>query len=92
MFKKKNLEDFLLICPESYRILMRNFGGKNSNSDIFYRCKLIVTVPVSGRFLICMIFYALMDLSHWWPITLSTAGTVAFLIAKVKNRLPQCQG
>jgi hypothetical protein len=30
-----------------------------------------------------MIFYALMDLSHWWPITLSTAGTVAFLIAKV---------
>jgi hypothetical protein len=30
-----------------------------------------------------MIFYALMDLSHWWPITLSTTGTVAFLIAKV---------
>ena len=37
----------------------------------------------AGRFLVCLSFYGLLDLSHWWPITVTTAGTVAFLIAKV---------
>jgi len=40
-------------------------------------------VMAASRFLICIIFYALLDLSHWWPITLTTTLTVAFLIAKV---------
>jgi len=35
------------------------------------------------RFLFCMLFYGLLDISHWWTITATTAGTVAFLIAKV---------
>lgn len=44
---------------------------------------LVRLISLHFRFLVCMIFYALMDLSHWWPIALSTTGTVAFLIAKV---------
>ena len=40
-------------------------------------------MAAAGRFLVCLSFYGLLDLSHWWPITVTTAGTVAFLIAKV---------
>jgi len=40
-------------------------------------------VAAAGRFLICLTFYGLLDLSHWWPITVTTASTVAFLVAKV---------
>ena len=35
------------------------------------------------RFLLFMIFYALLDISHWWVVTATTTGTVAFLVAKV---------
>jgi len=35
------------------------------------------------RFLLCMVFYGLLDVSHWWVIATTTTGTVAFLIAKV---------
>jgi len=35
------------------------------------------------RFAACIICYAIFGLRHWWPIALTTAGTSAFLIAKV---------
>ena len=37
----------------------------------------------SSRFLMLMLFYAVLGVSHWWVITATTAGTVAFLVAKV---------
>eukprot|EP00092_Neocalanus_flemingeri_P066212 GFUD01080632.1.p1 GENE.GFUD01080632.1~~GFUD01080632.1.p1 ORF type:complete len:584 (-),score=214.52 GFUD01080632.1:166-1821(-) len=40
-------------------------------------------VAAAGRFLICLTFYGLLDMSHWLPITVTTTSTVAFLIAKV---------
>jgi len=40
-------------------------------------------VVAAARFIVCLLFYGLLDLSHWWPITLTTTLTVAFLIAKV---------
>jgi len=40
-------------------------------------------MAAGARFLVCVSFYGLLDLSHWWPITVTTASTVAFLIAKV---------
>jgi len=40
-------------------------------------------MAASFRFLVCVSFYGVLDMSHWWPITVSTASTVAFLIAKV---------
>jgi len=40
-------------------------------------------MAAGGRFLVCLSFYGLLDMSHWWPITVTTAGTLAFLIAKV---------
>lgn len=40
-------------------------------------------VAASGRFMVLLSFYGVLDMSHWWPITVTTAGTVAFLIAKV---------
>lgn len=35
------------------------------------------------RFAACIICYAIFHIRHWWPIALTTAGTSAFLIAKV---------
>jgi len=35
------------------------------------------------RFTMCMIFYALMDISHWWVVVFTTVGTVGFLVPKV---------
>jgi len=37
----------------------------------------------SLRFAVCIVCYAAFHLRHWWPISLTTAGTSAFLIAKV---------
>ena len=35
------------------------------------------------RFVVCLSFYALISVSHWAPIAITTATTVAFLVAKV---------
>ena len=40
-------------------------------------------MAASVRFVVCVSFYGVLDMSHWWPITVTTAGTVAFLVAKV---------
>jgi len=40
-------------------------------------------VAAAGRFLICLLFYGILDVSHWWAITVTTTCTVVFLIAKV---------
>ena len=40
-------------------------------------------MAASVRFVVCVSFYGVLDMSHWWPITVTTAGTLAFLIAKV---------
>jgi hypothetical protein len=37
----------------------------------------------AGRFLLCLLIYGVMDISHWWAITMTTTSTVVFLIAKV---------
>ena len=36
-----------------------------------------------GRFALCIMFYAMFDFSHWWPLAVTTSGTVAFVVAKV---------
>ena len=35
------------------------------------------------RFTTSFIFYGILSISHWWVITLTTTGTVSFLVAKV---------
>ena len=40
-------------------------------------------VAAGGRFTFSLVFYGLLHISHWWVITLTTSGTVAFLVAKV---------
>lgn len=37
----------------------------------------------AARFTFSCIFYGIMSISHWWVITLTTTGTVSFLVAKV---------
>jgi len=40
-------------------------------------------VAAAGRFLLGLLVYGLLDISHWWAITVTTTCTVVFLIAKV---------
>merc|ERR1712013_898129 len=40
-------------------------------------------VASAGRFLLCLLIYGMLDISHWWAITVTTTCTVVFLIAKV---------
>ncbi len=35
------------------------------------------------RFVISILFYAILDINHWWPVALTTSGTTAFTLAKV---------
>jgi len=37
----------------------------------------------ASRFIFSGIFYGILSISHWWVITLTTTGTVSFLVAKV---------
>ncbi len=36
-----------------------------------------------ARFLINILFYAALDVNHWLPVSVTTAGTSAFTVAKV---------
>jgi len=40
-------------------------------------------LSAAGRFIFSLLFYGFFHLSHWWPITVTTTGTIGFLIAKV---------
>lgn len=41
-------------------------------------------VVVAGcRFIVCIAFFALADLNHWWPVVLTTVSTTVFVAAKV---------
>jgi len=88
---------FLLLCTFDLLFLSLLWiiailvTGKDLSSEIYQQVmeytihsSMFDCVCVSAcRFLLFMIFYALLDISHWWVVTATTTGTVAFLVAKV---------
>lgn len=44
-----------------------------------FDCVMVAAI----RFLMCISGYAILDISHWWVVATSTAGSVAFVVAKV---------
>lgn len=42
-----------------------------------------VVLLAAFRFILILLFYALLKISHWWVIAVTTAGSGAFIIAKV---------
>lgn len=64
----------------------RDLTGELTQQVIHYTITASMFDCVVGaafRFLLCLLFYGILDFSHWCIITTTTAGTVAFLIAKV---------
>ncbi|KAI9564628.1 hypothetical protein GHT06_008369 [Daphnia sinensis] len=42
-----------------------------------------IVMASAGRFVILLLFYALLCINHWWVIAITTAGSCGFLITKV---------
>ncbi|XP_045625227.1 stAR-related lipid transfer protein 3 isoform X2 [Procambarus clarkii] len=67
----------VLINKGEYKALVEEIIHYNIKSSIFD-----VVMVAASRFIILLLFYALLHINHWWMVAITTAGSCAFFICK----------
>ncbi|KAK7874335.1 hypothetical protein R5R35_007808 [Gryllus longicercus] len=68
----------MLINEDVFKMMSEQVVHYNIHTSLFD-----IVMAATVRFVILLLFYALLYINHWCIIALSTAGTCSFLIAKV---------
>ncbi|XP_069941056.1 stAR-related lipid transfer protein 3 isoform X2 [Cherax quadricarinatus] len=60
-----------------YEALVEEIIYYNISSSIFD-----IVMVAASRFIVLLLFYALLHINHWWMVAITTAGSCAFFISK----------